>query len=434
MRTKIIYFWELLKGSFWFIPLVIVFAGMLLAFTLIYIDSTVTFQPKGFLLYIMAGGPESARSVLSTIAAAMFGMASTVFSITLVVLTLASSQFGPRLLRNFMYDRLNQVVLGTFVTTFVYCLIVLKSVKSEVDIDFVPVFSILFAEVLSIGNTILLIIFIHHVSVSIQADKVISEISSKLNDNIDEVFPKEFGESKKAGQSLFKDLKILYPVKQVTVNDKSGYLQVMDSDSIMNIAKEFDLLLEIHYRPGDFLVKDLALFHLYAQKEVDENIIDNLKDAFIIGSVRNPSQDPKFAIQQIVEIACRALSPGINDPFTAIACIDNLTNTIGMMTNTNFSAGYRFDDDGQLRVFTKPTTFTELIDAAFNQIRQYGKDSPAVLIRLMEGLHAIHQLAVNKEQKEVIEKHAKMVSHAGEVAFIDEHDLQDLEDCYNRFN
>ncbi|MEZ5149418.1 MAG: DUF2254 family protein [Bacteroidales bacterium] len=181
MKAKITYILELLRTSFWFVPLIIVISAIGLSGLLTYIDSLVDYKPQGFFLYLYTGSAESARSILSTISAAMLGAASIVFSITLVALSLASSQFGPRLVRNFMYDRLNQTVLGTYIATFMYSLLVLQTVKgTEAEVQFIPHLAILFSLAISVCSIILLVIFIHHISVSIQADHIILTAANNL--------------------------------------------------------------------------------------------------------------------------------------------------------------------------------------------------------------------------------------------------------------
>ena len=433
MMPQIIYIWERLKGSFLLIPLIIVLIGIVLATLFIYIDSVIIFSQKGILNFIFIGGSESARSVLSTIAVAMLSVAGIVFSITLVVLSMASSQFGSRLLRNFMYDKLNQIVLGTYLSTFIYCLIVLRSVKSYTDLEFIPNFSIFMSIIMAIGNVILLIIYIHHVSVSIQVDQIISEVNTNLNDNIQKVFSDYSTEEPlKKDEKHFKELKNTHKFSKSVKNKNNGYLQVIGYDNLISIAQDNDLILSITYRPGHYLVDDVELVKIYSNQKIGDKVKEKIRNSFVLGKVRTPIQDPEFAIDQMVEIAVRALSPGINDPFTAITCIDNLTATLCYLTKIQFPSAYLFDDEGQIRIKVNPIKFSGIINAAFNQIRQFGKDSPSVIIRLMDSLVTINQLATNKQQKEDIQRHAKMVLKTAEKTMIESNDLKDLKKRYEK--
>ncbi len=433
MMPQMVYIWERLKGSFLLIPLIIVLLGIVLATLFIYIDSFIILSQKGILNFIFIGGPESARSVLSTIAVSMLSVAGIVFSITLVVLSMASSQFGSRLLRNFMYDKLNQIVLGTYLSTFIYCLIVLRSVKSYTNLEFIPNFSIVMSIILAISNVILLIIYIHHVSVSIQVDQVISEVNRNLNDNIKKVFSDYSTEKHlEADEKHFKELKNTLSFSESVKNKDNGYLQVMDNDILISIAQDNDLVLFNNYRPGHYLVDDVELVKIYSNQKVGDDVKEKIRKAFVLGKVRTPIQDPEFAIDQMVEIAVRSLSTGINDPFTAITCIDNLTATLCYLTKIQFPSAYLFDDEGQIRIKVNPIEFSGIINAAFNQIRQFGKDSPSVIIRLMDSLVTINQLATNKEQKEDIQRHAKMVLKTAEKTMIESSDLEDLKKRYEQ--
>jgi uncharacterized membrane protein len=436
MKTRILYIWEKLSGSFWFLPLVIILIAMGSAIGLIYIDSKYPLEHSDFFEIMLSGGEESARSVLSTIAGAMLAVAGTVFSITLVVLTLASSQFGARLLRNFMYNRLNQVVLGVYVATFIYCLIVLRAVKSSQDFDYIPNISVLFAMILAVGGILLLIVFIHHISVSIQADHVIVDVDKKLKGSIRKLFPTELGEAKphKDHEAEIENaMKRLGRETRIKMN-QNGYLGAIDNDGLLKLASEYDLLFTLNNRPGEFLVEEVDLVTVNHSSEIDDQLCDRIRNAFIFGKVRTPVQDAEFAIHQMVEIAARALSPGINDPYTAITCIDNLSATLCYLTRAKFPSGCRYDENDRLRVIAKPESFSGMMDAAFNQIRQYGKDSPSVIIRLMEALGTIYQMAQKPEHKDAVKRHSQMVLNTAEKFITENNDLNDLKERYEKIN
>ena len=259
MIKKLYFLWTELNASFWFIPILMLlfFIGSAMGF--IYLDSLVHYAPDNMLRYLLPGSVDSARSILSIIAGAMIGVAGTVFSITLVVLTLASSQLGSRLVRNFMYDRLNQIVLGTYVSSFVFCLIVLSSLKDNETFHFVPAISVLAALLSAVAGIILLIVFIHHVSMSIQSDKVISDISESMSKSIRVLFPEDIGHEEDNPAPDMYSLKQKYIFKEDVKCKKSGYLQSIDGEGLMRIAEEHDCLIILHHRPGDFLVQGMVV-------------------------------------------------------------------------------------------------------------------------------------------------------------------------------
>lgn len=431
---KLWYYWEQLNASFWFVPMLILILAVGGSFLLIAFDNYISFTPQGFLKYLFTGSADSARSILSTIAGAMISVAGVVFSITLVALTLASSQFGHRLLRNFMYDKVNQVVLGTYVSTFVYCLIILNAVKSESNEDFVPLISVLVAILLAVLNIILLIIFIHHIAISIQSDSVISNISSGMSKNIKNLFPvgigREDSDEKPDLDYIFDSYKILEEIHA----KQNGYLQTIDNDRLIKMAEENDLLIELKFRPGDYVVKDAAMCYIRSNEKLRHSDIKKITDGFITGKVRTPMQDAEYALHQMVEIAIRALSPGINDPYTANACINNLTAELCYLTGIRFPSKYRYDSDNLLRIIAESPTFDGMLGAAFNQIRQYAEGSPPVVIRLMDALITISRFAGNAEQQSAIHLHADMVWNTAQRSFKEKHDLEVIRERYDRIN
>lgn len=428
---KIKFLWQELKGSFWFVPILIIVFSIGLATLLIYVDRTVDVRSIEYLNYILTESADSARSVLSTISGAMIGVAGTVFSITLVALTLASSQFGPRLLKNFMHERLNQVVLGTYVSTYAYCLIVLNVVKDNEAQVFIPSLSILLAILATIGNIILLIIFIHSISISIQADNVVSDISVTLMENIERIFSEEL---KEEDPSLDKNTKPLdhylkdFSHSKTLQSPKSGYLQYLHNISLFEAAKENEYLIVSHQRIGGYIVKDEPIISIHSKTKFTDESTINFENNYVLGSSRTTQQDAEHSIHQMVEIACRALSPGINDPFTAIACIDNLTSTLCYLTRVKFPSKYKFDENDKLRYVFEPLTFQGMLDAAFLQIRQFSKGSPAVVIRLMEAMIKIHDYTSHKFHKEAVKEHAEMILKVAEDSFEDSHDLEDMRE------
>jgi uncharacterized membrane protein len=425
---KLLFSWDELKSTFWFFPVLIILIAILLAFTLIYIDSVSTYEPGKMAQYLLTGSTDSARRVLSIISAAMIGVAGTVFSITLVALSLASSQFGPRLLKNFMYDRINQVVLGTYISTFIYCLIVLNSIKGNEQFTFIPSFSVLFALVAAVANIVLLIIFIHHIAVGIQADTVISNISESLSGNVKHLFPQGLGKtSERDGEKDEKHLKKNLKYHASLKAYESGYLRYIDSDSLFQFTTDKNSLIELYFRPGDYLVEGMEIGVVYSDKIMDDDEQEKCNSWFLTGKERTPHQDTEYSIHQMVEIASRALSPGINDPYTAIACIDNLTSTMCYLSGIEFPSKFRYDDEGNLRVIVRPLTYEGILDAAFNQIRQFGKAVPSVAVRLMEALIVIDQFAKTQQHKYVIRKHARMVLNMAEKSFEEPNDLEDLK-------
>jgi uncharacterized membrane protein len=357
----------------------------------------------------------------------MIGVAGTVFSVTLVALTLASSQLGPRLIKNFMYVRLNQVVLGSYISTYLYCLIVLNAIQDNNGDTFIPVLSILVAIIAAILNIILLIVFIHNIAISIQADKVISDISAIISKQVKMLFPEKMGDEPDTEKDLPVDvIKSGYANTVSVKSAESGYLQYIDSDSLLDLMIKYNALFEVNYRPGDYIVGDIEIGKLYTNEKIEEDKIKKILFQFFIGRIKTAQQDLKFSIFQMAEIAAHALSTGVNDPYTAIACIDNLTAPMCYLAQAKFPSKYRLDDKKELRVIADTLEFESVLDASFNQIRQFSVGNTAVMIRLMEVLAIIYEFAKNESYKMAIIKHVKMTLNAGKESIKEKNDLEDL--------
>lgn len=374
-----------------------------------------------------------ARSVLSTIAGSMITVAGVTFSITIVALNLASSQFGPRLLRNFMQDRGTQFVLGTFISTFIYCILVLWSVNTSGAHAYTPGLSVAFGVVLALGNVCVLIFFIHHISTSIQADNVIAALSRDLEKHIHRIFTEEIErDAKKETEQnieVKKETNKYAHVHHLTAV-QSGYLQAIDCDNLLVIAKKNDLLLHFHHKAGDFIVYGCSIVSIRSDEKFDGDIGKEITRAFIVGPQRTPEQDAEYAIHQIVEVAVRSLSPGINDPYTAVTCIDQLGSALCFLSSRQFPSPYRFDDEKVLRIIAKQTDFKGMLNAAFDQIRQYGHKSVSVTIRLLETLLRITNQTRHSDQRQAIYRQAKMIQRMSLELLPEKNDKEDVLQRY----
>lgn len=425
---KLLFFWNELKATFWFVPALIMIISIILSIALVYLDGITDFRHIEWFEFFLVNNPDSARTILSTISGAMIGVAGTVFSVTLVALTLASSQFGSRMIKNFMYVRLNQIVLGLYVSTYLYCLLVLSAIKNSEGYTFIPSISILLAIFATIVNILLLILFIHRIAISIQADSIIYEISSIMSKQLKTLYPDKLTEEEdeideKTVDYLLSSYHIITSIK----SPKDGYLQYVDYNSLIKKNVKNDLVFVLNYRSGKHLVEDLEIGKLYSKNKIEKEDIEDVLDHFVIGNKKTTQQDIEFSVHQLVEIALRALSPGINDPYTAISCIDNLAALMCSLTKVKFPAKYSFDEENNLRLVSKTLDFEGVLDAAFNQIRQFSEGSPAIIIRLMEALINISIFANKEDQKQAITKHAEMILRIGKQTINEENDFKDLE-------
>jgi uncharacterized membrane protein len=433
MRTKFGKILDSLHSSFWFIPTLMMVLAILLSLITIGIDRKIKADIIGSLGWAYALGPNGSRAILSAIAGSMVTVATTAFSITIVALQLASSQFGPRLLRNFMKDTGNQIVLGTFISTFVYSLMVLRTVNGVAENEFVPHIAVTCGIGLAIASIGVLIYFIHHSATSIQVDHVISKVGCELDEVIDRLFPKQIGRgaSKRRAEPFTSDIPADFEREASPIQaNSSSYVQAIDTDQLMQIATKNNILLQLHRRPGDFVIKGSPLVFIYPAESGGKKLIKQINDAFVFGLQRTEQQDVEFLINQLVEIAVRALSPGINDPFTAIRCIDQLSAALCYLVQKEIPSAYRYDSQDKLRVMAKPVTFADVTDAAFNQIRQYGQTSVAVTIRLLEAIAVISPFTYRKEDRAALLRHANMIKDGSQKGITEELDRNDIKERY----
>lgn len=408
-----------------------VVAAAVLAAGMIELDRVVPGRVDRTLSFAYTGGAEGARSVLSTIAGSMITVAGVVFSITIVALTLASSQFGPRLLRNFIRDRSNQLVLGTFIAAYIYCLLVLRTIRGPDEGDFVPGISVIVAVLLATLDLAVLIYFIHHVAMSIQANTIIANVGEELQSTIDRLFPEEVGAASRepAGPTAASDLPDFEAEGKRLTIASNGYIIAIDASHLMHVASKHDILLKLVRRPGHFVIEGDPVAILWPASKASDEIHDDIRDAFQLGTERTALQDVEFSIDQLVEVAVRALSPGINDPFTAIACIDRLGTALCHIAKRRIPSPYRIDDEQHLRIIAYPVAMADLLAASFNQIRQYGSSSPAILIRLLETLARIASRTKRNEDLAAVRKHVEAVFAAADKVK-DDGDFTDIQYRY----
>ncbi len=434
MRTRLSYYWDALQTSYWFVPAVLNVLAAIVAVAMISLDHQIQDAArKTDVWWIYGGGPEGARAVMSTIAGSMITVAGVVFSITIVALSLASGQFGPRLLRNFIRDRSNQVVLGTFTGTFIYCLLVLRTILGTDNGQFVPGAAVALGIVLALLSLGVLVYFIHHVAILIQAHQIVAAVSHEMHDTIDRLWPDELTDAAHDGDFVDDDgLPVNFDQSTAWVpSHSSGYIAALEVDRLVNLARNGDFVMRLAARPGQFVIAGSPLAHVSPKAVLDDDLSRSVNEAFLLQWQRTPYQDLEFTVDQMVEVALRALSPGINDPFTAIVCVDWLSEALGRLAGRSIPSPRLYDDQGKLRVVTRAVTFTDVTDAAFNQIRQYGSSSASVMIRLLEALARIAYVARRPEDQAALVRHAHLVRRACERDLPEVDDRNDVLERYN---
>jgi uncharacterized membrane protein len=428
---------EALKTTFWVLPtLLVVVAGLLFLVT-IEIDWAAYHHHLHLPFWIEAGSADAARQVLIAIAAAVITVVGVVFSITILALTLASQQFGPRMMRNFVRDVGNQVTLATFVATFVYSVLALVSITSiPHQPDFVPHLSVTVAEALLLVDLAVLIYFIHHIAKSIQLPEVIAGIAKDLMRAIDAEFPilvtdESLPVPASGDKPLSELLKLLDERGGTVIASASGYLQFVGYAQLVAIASRTDAVIRLDHRPGHFVVAGGPLATVWPRGAA-EQVRLALAKAHVTGPHRTLMQDPIFAIDQLVEIAIRALSPAVNDTFTALTCIDWLSAGLSRLSGRTLVEAFYRDGYGRVRLIESDPSYAKMVDRAFDKVRQAARGMPAVIIRLLHALTVVTEQTTSPAQRRILLRQADMIMQAAEESVSEKSDLEDIRARYRR--
>ena len=359
--------------------------------------------------------------MLSTIAGSMMSVVGVTFSMTLVALSMASSQYTSRILRNFMSSRLTQSVLGIFAGIFTYCLIVLRTIRGGDEGAFVPNLAVFFGFVLAVGGVGVLIFFIHHVASSIQASSIIASVADETILAIDRLFPKQLGHGAvEADDELSPSPPAGWPWQAVTAT-KSGYLQAVDTAALLRLAREHNTVVRMDRGIGEFVVQNTAVASLSLENPPDRKTVAELQDAFSFSRYRTLEQDAGFGIRQLVDVALKALSPGINDTTTAVTCVDYLTMILARLASQKIPGSHRHED-GQLRVIAIGPSFQSLLSDAFDQIRESAKGNLGIMLRMLAALQTIASLTANPVRRQALDEHVERIAELGNRTIESPHD------------
>ena len=410
MKLRLIQIRDALADSFWIVPLVIALLAGGAALGSVALDHKLGSGWVQSIGWVWSGGADGARGVLSVVAGSVMTVVSIVFSLTISVLAQTSSHFGPRVLRNFTSDRKVQFTLGTFISTFVYCLLVLRTVRSVEESAFVPYLSVNIGVLLALASLAVLIFFIHHISQSIQAENLIAAVGEDFQNSLTVLFPERIGQPQNETSNHCQppDENQWQDALQVHA-DKNGYLQRVDDEHLMRLATEHDCILKLEKRPGDFVALGSPLLQVLDPSVLSPKRQGSLRACFSLGRHRTPHQDALYSIQQLVEIAAHALSPGINEPFTALTCIDWLGASLRGVVERELATPLRHDEAGQLRVVVDTLNFEKIARAAFDQIRIYGASNPDVMLNLLRIIAEIAPVLHRVTDRDVLMQHAGQI-------------------------
>ena len=380
--------WFYLRRSFWFLPALMCVGAVVLAQGLIFVDGRLSDGDLGVLDFLITRvGESGSRDLLGAIAGSMLTVASTTFSITIAVLALASSTYGPRLVRNFMSDRGNQFVLGIFVATFLYSLLVLRSIRVLGDGDgdyFVPHLAVNVAVLLALLSIGVLVYFIHHISDSVQVSTLAEQVRLDLRNAVDRLFPEPTEAHVRPAGGTPDVPEEPETDGAVLVARRAGYVQGIDLSHVLATARDNDLLIAVRIRPGQHVTEGSPIAVGWPAAAFDEEVRDSTYRAVRLGRSRDPEQDVEFPALLLEEMAVRALSPGTNDPYTAINALDDLAGGLVNLAGRPPAPTHHYDDDGRLRVIAPQASLLGIVDHLLDAMRHYALAHPTVLHRSLE--------------------------------------------------
>jgi len=433
MKAEISFLWARLNANYWFYPALLSLIAAALALALVAVDRSGWAQWLNDVEWLVPARPGGASDILVLISGSMIGVASTVFSITLVAVTYASGTYGPRLLTNFLEDKGNQISLATFIGTFVYSLIVLRSVRAENETPstgagafatslpgFTPQLSLLVAYVLVTGCVVVLVYFLHHVPSSIRINMVLQRIGHRLMSQIRQTYPveDELGEAREpeGGEPLMACA--------------AGYVQLIDFADLERKARSCGAVFSLRVRTGDFVHRDLPLMDVKGCAL--QAIEGDLHEDFTLGPVRTPEQDPQFLIDELVEIGLRALSPGINDPFTAITALHWLGAAIAELGRRDLRKDVCSEDSRDCPVIPCPDDFHHYVERSFASIRSAVAQSPNAARVMIDVLGNACAPLTHRPRIELLRDQARALIQQARLALAGP-DLKLVEDRYRDF-
>lgn len=391
--------WEAVRTSFWAVPAAIVVFAVALA--LLLIDLGQAFDREALRAWprLFGSGADGSRAMLSAIAGSMITVAGVVFSITIVALSQASSQYTSRVLRGFIQDRMNQTVLGIFVGIFAYCLVVLRTIRGGDEGAFVPSIAVLFAVALAFVGIAVLIFFIHHIGTAIQASHIIAAVATETLAIVDHLFPEDVNEAVDDTEPV-----VSTPSHEPSTPVPSlhtGYIQRVSLDALLESARVRDMTVRMERTVGDFVMEGAVLVSLRGVECADSSTVREINSAYTIGRQRTIYKDAAYGIRQLVDVALKGLSPGVNDITTAAMCVDYLTAILARLGGRRLDMPIR-EASGHLRVIGRQPTYANFLDQALDQIRQNAEGSVAMLQHLLKSLQALSEVTTNRSRRRAL--------------------------------
>lgn len=415
--------WIALTSSLWFIPGTIVAGAILAAVALVELSAAIDAEALARLPRLFGAGAAGSREMLSTIAGSVITVAGVTFSITIAALALASAQYTPRVLRTFMGDRANQVVLGTFVGVYAYCLVVLRTIRGGDEGAFVPSVAVLGGFLLALVSVGVLIFFIHHIAAALQASTILERVRLTTEEAIGHLFPDDMGDAlDEDDDAVSRTVAAAGLAWRAVGVRRTGYIQGLDTDGLLELAGDRGVVIRMDRAVGDFVTTGTALVHVASSGSTpergtrnpagdDEDFSRALDSLFTINAHRTVEQDAAFGLLQISDIALKALSPGINDTTTAVTCVDHVGALLACLAGRRFPPRLR-TDGGDLRVIAAGPTFANLVSLGLDDIRRNAEGNVTVLGRLFDAIETASGFTRDPARRQVLAAQVELLGEA----------------------
>lgn len=415
--------YEKLKANLWFTPMAMAFLGIALARILFEIDVSLADEEDLF-AWMWVGHPEAAIDLFTTMVSSLVTMSTLLFSVTMLMVTVVSQQYGSHIVHIFRRNFFVKFVLGWFISAIIYCLFSIVFLSTQVESGLHPQLLIACGIAIMMVSFIIFILFIHHMTNIIQSDYIIEAVTNGLREQI-----KELGEfiekPKEATENIINKMERGH---SLTLN-KSGYIQSIDVARLQELAKENQTSFYLSWRVGHYVAMGVPVLHSIVSI-TELKVVEKIVSCFVLGVERLPKDDFEYHLEQLMEICLKSLSPGIHDVYIAMSVIDHLGDIFVMLAMKRFPEECYYDESGVLRLVAKRFSYESFISAAINPIKQNARSNPQVLIRLLDLFERVLGVTDDREKRKILLKHANHILRMGNDNISSPEDIAVLKERY----
>ena len=402
--------WDKIRVNFLFIPGVMALVAVLLVWLMLWVDGHIPNEVLNTSSFIVSGSVGELRGYLFSMATVVLTTAGVVFTLLTLPLSTVAAQYGSRLLRIFLGDRTTQLVLGIFVATFTYCAFGAMAIPpAEIQPD-APQITVTIGLYLLIASFASIILMVQHISVMLQAPNIAAAAGAELREVVSEENRAEARDDeneRQTGKTLPDSLMEADP--HLVFVSRTGYIKYIDQKSLLLLAEKNNIVIRIVNKPGNFVRGGMVVARVWPADRIDKELDDEIRTTFHLGNQRTPTQDVEYAVNQLTEMAVRAMSPAINDPFTAMTCLDHVGNGLALFVRQGPISPDIYDRQGQLRLIFDPVTFDELLSAAFDMLRHASSDNAGVLLHMLKIIEVISLDAKSPGARQSLLRHVNLI-------------------------